>query len=121
MITLLTGSNSLVVGERLQALRSQYDPSGLNTTVIENASQRLPEVQAACGALGFFGAVRLVIARDLVGGKTSGRRATKANDRETSAVDVLAAVPESTILIVIEQAVDSAGERALRKSAPDIQ
>lgn len=121
MITLLTGTNSLVIGERLQALRSHYDPSGLNTTVIENASQRLPEVQAACGALGFFGAVRLVIARDLVGGRSSSRRGTRATERDTPALDVLAAVPESTILILVEQVVDSSGERALRKSAPDIQ
>ncbi|HET7036889.1 MAG TPA: hypothetical protein VFI42_14485 [Thermomicrobiaceae bacterium] len=112
MITILHGTDQLTIAERLRDAKRTLDPQGINTTVVEQARQHLPDVQAASGALGFFGAIRLVIAYDLFlepksSGQSSGsggrgRGAKKPADDE-AIVALLAGVPESTQLVAVER------------------
>ncbi|HVX30580.1 MAG TPA: DNA polymerase III subunit delta, partial [Nitrolancea sp.] len=120
MISILFGTDRLSIGERVDALRAERDPSGFSTTIIEDAAHNLAAVTSACGALGFFDSGRLVIAYQLLtaGGKR-GRRA-KASDSQTAAIEALSSVPASTTLIVVEETLDQATERAARKAVPDL-
>jgi len=121
MITILYGTDRLSIDERVATLRAERDPSGFSTTIIEDASRDLPAVTSACGALGFFDSGRLIIAYQLL--TASGRRGrrTKTNDGEGSGVDVLSVVPGGTTLVVVEDSLDMATERAARKAAPDLE
>ena len=121
MITILCGTDRLSIGERVAMLRAERDPTGFSTTIVEDAAQNLAAVTSACGALGFFDSGRLVIAHQLL--TVTGRRGkrTKSQDQEASAIDVLSSVPPSTTLIVVEQTLDAATERAARKIAPELQ
>lgn len=121
MILFLHGSDRFGIEERLQQLRREHDPTGLNTTVIERAGDQLSELRSACLAPGFFGTQRLVIAHDLLtpakGGR--GRRSTAASRAEL--VSLLQRVPPTTVLIVVETALTVTEERALKKDLDDLQ
>lgn len=120
MITLLYGTNRLAIEERLQALRAEHDPDAFNTTVIEQASRRLADLRGASLASGFFGATRLVIARDLFvePGTGRGRRAASASRDEIASL--LAEVPPTTLLVIVEGALTPAVLRDIRKAVPDL-
>lgn len=119
MITLLHGANRLAIDERVRGLRTENDPSGINTTVIERASEHIGELRANALASGFFGETRLVIARDLFG-ESAGTRARRGGRSRTSSRDeaivVLKEVPESTLLVIVEQALAPTEARALKGS-----
>jgi DNA polymerase-3 subunit delta len=102
----------------LAALRAELDPTGLNTTVVENARGHLAEVQAACCAAGFFGTTRLVVAHDLFTAPRSGRRGKSADDDEVA--NLLSLVPATTRLIVVEAGLDVGTERAARRRTGEL-
>ncbi|HEU5422988.1 MAG TPA: DNA polymerase III subunit delta [Nitrolancea sp.] len=126
----------MTIGERLRSARRTLDPEGINTTIIEQARQHLPDVQAACGALGFFGATRLVVAIDLFGEAKSnnqsgqaqsgaarsgrgsaGKRGRGANAAADDAVvALLAGVPSTTELVVVERSFDTQAEQLTASS-----
>ncbi|HEX7102812.1 MAG TPA: DNA polymerase III subunit delta [Nitrolancea sp.] len=120
MITILSGTDRLSLDERVAKLRAQHDPDGFSTTIIDDAARNLPAVRSACGALGFFDSGRLVIVYQLLSASNRRGRRAKASDSEGSGVDVLSNVPPATTLVVVEDALDIASERAARKAAPDL-
>jgi DNA polymerase-3 subunit delta len=119
MIVLIHGSDRLSAEERVTALRNDHDPSGLNTTVIDDASRHVTDVLAAVGAAGFFGSTRVVVARDLLTARAG--RGGRTADAGGEALGMLGGVPASNVLIVVERAIDPATERAVRKEAPDLR
>jgi DNA polymerase-3 subunit delta len=120
MIIILCGTDRVSIGERVAELRTDRDPTAFSTTIIEDAAHNLPAVTAACGALGFFDSGRLVIAHQLLTASGGRGKRAKAADAEGSGIDILNAVPPTTTLIVVEEALDTANERAARKAAPDL-
>src|SRR6185312_12509676 len=80
MITILYGTDRLSIDERVDSLRGEIDPSGISTTIIDDASAAIATVRAAAGAVGFFGSGRLVIARDLLSGSSARGRRSKKSD-----------------------------------------
>jgi len=119
VILILHGTDRLAIDERVQQLRAEHDPSGITTTVVERAAEQLGELRSACLSPGFFGATRLVIARDLIAGGGGGRGRRGGSDR-AEALDLLAAVPDSTVLIVTESEIKPADERELRARVPGL-
>ncbi len=121
MITILYGSDRLTIDERVAAVRAEVDPSGISSTIIDNAAGDLSAVRSSCGALGFFGSGRFVVARDLLSvPKRRGRKAAGDDDGD-SAVAILAGVPRETTLLVVEESLDPRSEREIRKIVTDIQ
>jgi DNA polymerase-3 subunit delta len=120
VITILYGTDRLSIDERVAATRTGVDPSGISTTIIDDASNALPTVQAACGAIGFFGSGRLVVARDLLSSGARRGRKSKSNPETDSAIDILAHVPPETTLLVVERSLDGVTERSLRRAVKDL-
>ncbi len=121
MITILYGSDRLSIDELVTSVRTEVDPSGISTTIIDNASSDLGAVRSACGALGFFGSGRFVVARDLLSiAKRRGRK-TSGDEEGDSAVSVLAGVPNETTLLVVEQSLDPRTEREIRKAVQNLE
>jgi len=121
MITILHGSDRLSIDERIAQIRAEVDPTGISTTVVENAASDLGAVRSACGALGFFGSGRFVVARDILSApKRRGRKASSDEDGE-SAISVLAGVPRESTLLVVEQSLHPRAERDIRKAVPDVE
>ncbi|HET9017842.1 MAG TPA: DNA polymerase III subunit delta [Thermomicrobiaceae bacterium] len=121
MIVLLHGSDRLGIDERVRAHRLEHDPSGINTTTFDQAATQLGDLRAAALAPGFFGTSRVVVARDLLTERSAagaGRRARAAERDEVLAL--LAEIPPSTILIVVEESVSSADSGAIRGRVPAI-
>lgn len=118
MIQVLHGANPLEIQERARLLRDQSDPTSINTTIIDQAAGRLGDLRAACCAIGFFGTTRVVIARDLITPRAAGRkrRSTKnaAGPSLDQVIGVMHDVPSTTLLIVIEESLGPAEERALK-------
>jgi DNA polymerase III delta subunit len=117
-VILIHGENRLAIEERTRVIRGELDPTGFSTSVFENARDSIAEVAAAAGSPGFFGAVRLVIAHDLVSGAGAGLRgrrkqAGSAEDR----LGFLANVPEGVFVLLIEGTVSAADERNLKSRA----
>ncbi|MDI3341505.1 MAG: DNA polymerase III subunit delta [Sphaerobacter sp.] len=119
MILVLHGANRLGIDERVRELRDAHDPQGLTTTVVEDAASHLADLRSACLSPGFFGTNRLVIARDLLSARPAGRGRRGGSDRR-EVVDLLAQVPPSTVLVVVESELGAADERALRAAVPDL-
>ncbi len=120
MITILHGTDRLTIDERVASMRDAVDPSGISTSVVSDASSDISAVRSACGAVGFFGSGRLVIARDLL---TSGpRKGRKSKDDPAleSVIEVMLGVPDSTTLVVVEPTLDPKTEREIRKVVPSI-
>jgi DNA polymerase III delta subunit len=120
MITIIHGTDRLSIDERVANLRREVDPTSFSTTVIEDAARNIPAVKAACGALGFFGTGRLIIAYQLLAAGAKRGRRSKASDAQESAVDALQAVPRETTLLIVEDALDVATEREARRVVPDL-
>lgn len=122
MIVLLCGSNRLAIAERVQQLRAEHDPSGINTTAIESAADHIGDLRGAALASGFFGATRLVIAYDLLGGKTSGRgKRSGAPASHDEAISLLREVPPSTLLVLIEASLNAAEMKDIRVAVEGIR
>ncbi|MGA7670606.1 MAG: DNA polymerase III subunit delta [Nitrolancea sp.] len=121
MITILHGSDRLTIDERVAAIRADVDPSGISTTVIDNAASDLGAVRSSCGALGFFGSGRFVVARDLLTSSKRRGRKSSSDDDGDSAVSVLGGVPRETTLLVVEPSLDPRMEHDIRKVVPDLQ
>ena len=125
MIQLLRGTNSLEIQERARLLRDQHDPTGVNTTTIEQAASRLGDLRAACCAVGFFGTTRVVIARDLITPRTADRRRRSTKNAPGSpldqAVSLLNDVPPTTLLIVIEVSVGPSEELTLKAITQEVR
>jgi DNA polymerase-3 subunit delta len=125
VIQLLHGTNSLGIQERAWLLRDQHDPTGVNTTTIEQAANRLGDLRAACCAVGFFGTTRVVIARDLITPRAAGRRRRSTKNAPGSpldqAVSLLNDVPPTTLLIVIEVSVGPSEELTLKAITQEVR
>lgn len=120
MITIIFGTDRLSIEERLAHIRQEVDPTSFSTTIVDDAARNIAELNAACGALGFFGSGRLIIAYQLLAaGPRRGRRGKVSDDQE-SAVDVLRNVPRETMLLIVEDALDSPTEREARLAAPEL-
>ncbi len=118
MITILHGTDRLTIDERVARMRHEVDPSGISTTVVSDASSDISAVRSACGAIGFFGSGRLVVARDLLtSGPRKGRK-SKADPETVATIEMLGAVPDETTLLIVERTLDSKTEREIRKVVP---
>lgn len=122
MIRLLHGTNRLGIDERVRALRAEYDPDGLNTTSIETASAHLGELRGAALAPGFFGETRMVVATDAFGSATSsGRRKSAQPKSLDETLGLLKTVPESTVLVLVEQVLTPAQLRPIKTALPKLE
>ncbi|HUG16034.1 MAG TPA: hypothetical protein VMM78_13570 [Thermomicrobiales bacterium] len=63
MSYLLCGQNALLLDERVAALVSDLDQTGLGTTVIDVQTSTLEAIASACHASPFFGGTRMVVLR----------------------------------------------------------
>lgn len=120
MIIVLHGTDRLAIDERVAGLRAEHDPSDLTTTVIERAGDHLADLRTACLSPGFFGATRLVIARDLLSARPAGRGRRASSGDRAAVIDLLAAVPDTTFLVVVESEIKPADERELRAKVPGL-
>ncbi len=120
MITIFHGTDRLTVEERIADARASMDPTGISTTIIDNASSDLSSVRSAAGAIGFFGTGRLVVARDLLSTGSKRGRKSKSDSSAESVVDILAGIPRETTLFVVELQLDPKTEREIRKVVPDV-
>jgi DNA polymerase III delta subunit len=121
VITIIFGTDRLSIEERIASIRGDVDPSSFATTIIEDAARNIAEVISACGALGFFGSGRLIVAHQLLAASPRRGRRSKANDEQESAIDVLRGVPPETTLLIVEGALDNATEREARRAAPELK
>ncbi|CCF82822.1 DNA polymerase III, delta subunit [Nitrolancea hollandica Lb] len=125
VIHVLHGANSLGIQERARLLRDQGDPTGINTTIIDQAAGHLGDLRSACCAIGFFGTSRVVIARDLITPKGTRRKRRTAKSADGSPLDqvigVMNDVPPTTLLIVIEESVGPVEERALKTVTQEVR
>ena len=100
------GTRAIVAA--LQASHTATDPSGLNTTVLEDDRATVSAVIAACDALPFFGAGRFVLARGLLGrflqsGEGQrGRRKAADFDALLPLAAFLPTMPATTTLVLWE-------------------
>jgi DNA polymerase III delta subunit len=118
-VTLIHGDSQLGISERVNDLRRAMDPTGLSTSLFDNARDSLGEVAAAAGSPGFFGSTRLVIARNLITGaprRGRGRRAGESDDQ----LDFLGRVPAGVFLALVEGTVAPTEIKRLRSIAPDL-
>ncbi len=118
MISVLYGTDRLAIDERVASARANVDPTGFSTTVIDDALSNLDEVRNACGAIGFFGTGRIIVARDLLQSATRRSRRTKNDSKTEDAINLLSDVPQETMLLVVEPALDPKTEREIRRAAP---
>lgn len=114
-------------GERLAEIRrgcGEPDLVALNTTQLDGQRLSLDELAAAVGAMPFLAEKRLVIVRRLVGqyeprssdGGSGERRRSSRAERAQALVEVLAQVPVTTELVLLEPA-----EAAVRSTNPICQ
>ncbi len=101
--------------ERLAAIRAECgepDLVALNTTQLDGQRLALDELEAAAGALPFLADRRLVIVRRLLGqleprpteGAAGERRRSNRAGRAQALIDLLARVPPTTELVLLEPA-----------------
>jgi DNA polymerase III delta subunit len=122
-VTVWYGNNRLEISERVKSARSRIDPSGLSTSLFEQASSSIPDIASAVGSPGFFGSERLVICYDLIGPSSgSGRRRSRAKDStgDSEPLAFLGSTAPGVRLIIVESALRQADERRLRGLASDI-
>jgi DNA polymerase III delta subunit len=121
-ITVFHGDNRLEISERLSSVRNAIDPTGLSTSVFEQASTSVPDIAVAVGSPGFFGAERLVICFNLIS-PTSGsrnRRSAKSEASNDEPLPILQGIAPGVRLVVVEDSLTQADERRIRKQATDI-
>ncbi|MCM8749760.1 hypothetical protein NET02_11410 [Thermomicrobiaceae bacterium CFH 74404] len=118
MLILLYGDNRLAIDELVRDLRTQYDPDGFATSLFSMPGDSIEAIRSACLSPGFFGSTRLVVAYDLVassGGQRSGRQAASL---PPSLEELLREIPESTVLVLVERALDPGLARAIQRAVP---
>lgn len=132
MLYVFYGTDEFRRSEELRALRRELDRDGnlgLNTVSIEKQDVRSltpGELRTACYTASFFAEDRLVLVEGLLGrlggGRKRGRRSRGASDDAPSAngdsdafMDVLADLPETTTVVLIEDDVTD----AVAKSVPE--
>jgi DNA polymerase III delta subunit len=120
-VTVFHGDNHLEIRERVNAARDAIDPTGLSTSIFEQASSSISDVAAAVGSPGFFGADRLVICYNLVTAATGSRRKkAKSSEDESDPLSVIGSVAPGVWVIVVEESLKSTDEKRLRTFASDI-
>lgn len=93
---------------RLQAAHAESDPSGLNTTILEDDAATVSAVITACDALPFFGSGRFVLVRGLLGRYVQpadgqrGRRKAADFDALLPLATFLPTMPATTTLVFWE-------------------
>uniref|UniRef100_A0A831THM9 Ribosome recycling factor n=1 Tax=Thermorudis peleae TaxID=1382356 RepID=A0A831THM9_9BACT len=118
MLILLYGDNRLAIDELVRDLRTQYDPEGFTTSLFSMPGDSIEAIRSACLSPGFFGSSRLVVAYDLVassGGQRSGRQAASL---PPALEELLREIPESTVLVLVERALDAGLARAIQRAVP---
>jgi len=117
--------------ERLAAIRASLGPpdvQSLNTTILDGQRLSVADLRAAAEAMPFLGERRLVVVRRLFSGNSSGSNRADAsaeggstrrggrsdNDRERDLLAYLPMIPESTDLVIVEDA-DFSAAHALTK------
>ena len=119
MILLLTGPDDFSRREALDALKATYDQDGAlaaNTLSLDAATLAPVELRAAAGTVPFLADHRLVVVRGLgarfeAGG---GRRRRRPPDEWEGLPALLQEVPESTLLVFVEDALG--GRNPLREA-----
>lgn len=121
-VTVLHGDNRLAISERVDAARAELDPTGLSTSIFDQASSDISEVASAAGSPGFFGAERLVICRNLVSAGSGGRRrrSKKSEPDESDSLSFLGSIAPGVRVLIVEESLSNADEKRLRSFAPDI-
>ncbi len=111
MILLLTGPDDFSRREALTALKAAHDRDGglaTNTVTLNGASITLAELRAAATTVPFLAEYRLVVVEGLCrrfdARNGAGRRRRDVGDW-TPLADLLAAVPDTTLLVFVEDAV----------------
>ena len=113
MILLLSGADTFSRHEALQALKAQYDDDGAlaaNTSTLEAGALGFEELRAAASTVPFLASHRLVVVQGLggrLGGRPGGRRTRGLGEWELLG-ELLASLPESTLLVFIDDALPPA-------------
>lgn len=121
-VTVLHGDNRLAIGERVDTARATLDPTGLSTSVFEQAHASIADVASAVGSPGFFGSDRLVICQNLVSAGSGSRRrkSKKADADDSDPLSFLSSIAPGVWVLIVEESLSSADERRLRSFAPDV-
>ena len=121
MILLLTGPDDFSRREALDALKATYDQDGAlaaNTLSLDAATLAPAELRAAAGTVPFLADHRLVVVRGLgarfEAGGGGGRRRRRPPDEWEGLPALLQEVPESTLLVFVEDALG--GRNPLREA-----
>lgn len=123
-ITILHGDNRLEIRDRISAARESIDPTGLSTSVFEDASRVTDDVALATGSPGFFGADRLVICHDLITPSTGGRRRSSPKKQpEADPLKFLGSTAPGVWVIIVESSLKRPDEKRVRSitDALDVQ
>jgi DNA polymerase III delta subunit len=125
VIYFIHGPDRLLARQAAQAIISELDPDGSNTSWLDGRESSLAAVAAAVATVSFFGATRVVVVTDLfprAGSDPSGSDpATAGDDRrgrghpEIGAL--VAAVPEDHALVLLEPTLSSP-PTSIRAAAP---
>lgn len=118
MLILLYGDNRLAIDEYVRDLRSQYDPGGFATSIFSMPGEGIEAVRGACLSPGFFGSTRLVIAYDLAVSTAGQRSGRPAAALPPVLAELLRELPESTVLVLVERALDPSLARAIQSMVP---
>ncbi len=118
MLIVLGGDNRLAIDERVRELRVQYDPNGFATSMFSMPDSSIEAVRGACLSPGFFGSTRLVIVYDLVVSTTSQRSGRQAATLPPALAELLRDLPESTVLVLVERALDQTSASTIQRAAP---
>ena len=117
MIYLLYGGDEVSLEERLSGMKEEVQPAELrdvNISVLDGAVVGLDELAATSGAAPFLADRRVVIVRGLLGRYEIQRSARRSGPAERRALgeweglpDVLSGVPDTTVLVFAEGALNS--------------
>lgn len=118
MLILLYGDNRLAIDEHVRDLRSRYDPDGFATSFFSMPGDSIEAIRSACLSPGFFGSTRLVVAYDLVASTAGQRSGRQAAALPPALAELLRELPESTVLVLVERALDPGLARAIQRAVP---
>jgi DNA polymerase III delta subunit len=105
MIAVFAGLDGATSRTEAFHLASECDPSGNSTSRLDGRTASVSEIVNQVGALGFFGARRVVIVTDLLSRAKRGARKAESEASEEPAVDIapiVAATREENLLILLE-------------------
>jgi DNA polymerase III delta subunit len=121
-VTVFHGDNTFEIRERVFGARQVIDPTGLSTSVFENANTSVPEISTAVSSPGFFGADRLVICHNLAS-STPGKRRKKSDQsgENSDPLDIISSVAPGVWLVVIEPALKAAEEKQIRSKSDHVE